>query len=39
MIISNNLAKASDFKLVINHNFISQTNFVKYLSVILDNTL
>jgi len=39
MIISNNLAKAADFEVEINHNNIPQTNNVKYLGVILDNTL
>jgi len=39
MIIKNNFTKASNFKLVINHNIIPQTNSVKYLGVTLDNTL
>jgi len=39
MRIKNNSTKASNFKLVIYHNIIPQTNSVKYLGVTLDNTL
>ena len=39
MIIGNRLSKKNTFNLTINNNAISQSNTVKYLSVILDNNL
>ena len=39
MILSKNVSKTAHFKLQIKQNIISQTNSVKYLGVILDNTL
>ena len=39
MIFSKNVSKTAHFKLQIKQNIIPQTNSVKYLEVILDNTL